>query len=67
MHLRTRSSQPGFMDARSKLVSRDVILPGCTEKLALHLVLSVNVMERNRNSYRNNLHPTVSYLEGPVS
>lgn len=23
----TRSSQPGFMDARSRLVSRDVILP----------------------------------------
>lgn len=29
MQRRTRSSQPGFMDARSKLVSRDVIFPEC--------------------------------------
>lgn len=28
MHRRTKSSQPGFMDARSRLVSSDVILPG---------------------------------------
>lgn len=30
-------------------------------------VTPVNVMERNRNSYRNNMHLTLSYLEGPVS
>lgn len=27
MHLLTKSSQPGFMDARNRLVSSEVILP----------------------------------------
>lgn len=44
MHLRTRSSQPGFMVARSRLVSRDVILPGQVENLNVNrLVMLLNV------------------------
>lgn len=41
MHRRTRSSQPGFMDARSRLVSRDVILPGEVKHLMLTEYCSV--------------------------
>lgn len=41
MHRRTRSSQPGFMDARSRLVSRDVILPGQVKHLMLTEYCSV--------------------------
>lgn len=43
MHLRTKSSQPGFIDARNRLVSSEVILPTNTQysKMQCSLVMSV--------------------------
>lgn len=76
MHRRTRSSQPGFMDARSRLVSRDVILPGQVKHLMLTeycSVLDVNLtsgLEFQSSSQQEStvwsifesLQPTIEYL-----
>lgn len=61
MHLRTRSSQPGFMDARSKLVSRDVILPERTEKLRL-VTPGSSCKSDGENSRLQEHHPPDSVL-----
>lgn len=42
MHLLTKSSQPGFIDARNRLVSSEVILPTNTPK-EMYLGVSVTI------------------------